>query len=207
MEKLRELKKVIAAVICVSAICMVLMWNWNLWLFRGNSVAGLPDMSIRFTPQEWGSLQSLIFERYGSAEFNYFGESVGVYISFYSRDELILNERMASIVTVGNRDFNGSVAWGLTTEGNLPRELRAVVRLGSGMSQSYFDFSNIGFDFESHVISTAGPDERNNIIERGQRRVLQRWQTGSTMRADRNDFHPEELRTSEHTAILYILFD
>ena len=195
---------IIAAFVMVFVIgCLFYMWHTNRIFFQGNSVAGLPDGQVRI----WNNPPShfdLVFNRHGSVNFNHFGTEVSVYIAFYRQDELIMHESVVSIQTVDYADFSGSAFWGLTTERNSPCELRVSLNT-RGVSWNYFDFSL--FDFEPRLIlSPGGGLGSGGRIEYGKQYVMQVWKSGNTFSPDGNMFRPEILRTSEHTAILYIVF-
>lgn len=99
--------------------------------------------------------------------------------------------------------FSGSALWGVTTENNSPSELRVRLMAGGVVSQNYFDLSLI--NFEARMFS--GALIENGPIEPGRRNILELWGTGSIIWIDGNMFEPERLRESEHTAILYVVFD
>ena len=171
--------------------------------FQNNSAAALSDMRIRIVEVEPSHI-NLLFQRYGGAVFNYYGEQISLYMDFYSWDELVLSEVVVRLTTSEETDLNGSLFRGLKTERNIPGELRAELRAGGAMHQNYFDFSRLDF---FHPQVTIGPADVSGHIERGARHVLQVWQTGNMVRVSRDDFNPEVLRGSENTAILYLIFD
>jgi len=57
-------------------------WHTNSWPFQGDSIAGLPDNHIRAMDMRPGYFD-LLFHRYGGVYFNYFGETVYVYVAYY----------------------------------------------------------------------------------------------------------------------------
>jgi len=181
------------------------MHHTNRTFFQDNSVAGLPDGHVQIYNNP-SSHFDLIFSRHGTAYFNHFGTGVSVYIAFYMQDELVMHKIVdGHIQTRGYSDFNGYVIWGLTTERNLPSELRVSLRTTQGLSQNYFDFSLL--DFEPQLIlSPNGGLDSGGVIEHGNRYVMQVWKSGNTISPDGNMFRPEILRQSDHTAILYIVF-
>ena len=192
----------ILAIILGAAVVLGYMWHTNRGFFQGSSISGLPDGHIRALETQPSHLD-LLFSGHGGVEFNYFGEKVSVYLAYYRRDELVLHEIVANIHTIGDHELNGSMFWGLTTENNLPNELRVRLNAGGSMSQNYFDFSRL--DFQPQAVM--GSPVINGSIEQGRRYVLHMWQTGTGMRADGNVFDPEILRESENTAILYVIFE
>ena len=192
----------ILAIILVLAVALGYMWHTNRGFFQGDNIAGLPDGHIRALDAQPGHLD-LLFSGHGGVEFNYFGEQISVYLAYYMQDELVLHELVTGIHTLGDNDLNGMMFWGLTMENNLPNELRARINVGGAASQNHFDFSRLDFQPQA----TMGSTITNGPIEPSRRYVLHMWQTGTGMRADGNVFDPETLRESEHTAILYIIFE
>jgi hypothetical protein len=194
--------KIISASIVVLAGIFGYMWYMNLGLFRGDSVAGLPNGHVKVLETRQSHFD-LLFSKYGGVSFNHYGERINVYIAYYERDNRVLHEVVAGIAAAGANRFGGSMLWGLTAGQNRPRELSALVSMNGALGRNYFDFSQ--FDFEPMVIS--GPDITNGPIERDKRYILQVWQTGASLRAGAYAFDPEILRESENTAILYMVFE
>jgi len=204
MKTRNKLIFILLAILLVAVSVLGYLWHTNRGPFQGDRIAGLPSGHIRVLETEPSPLD-LLFHRhsYGGVSFNYFGESVHVYLAYYTRDELVFREPLASHATAGDHEWSGSMHWGLTIEGDQPGELRVRLISGGAMSQTYFDFSQLAFEPSLTVGSTLA--DLNSPIVRGKRYVLQAWQTGGFVGQDM--FDPEMLARSEHTAILYIVFE
>lgn len=172
----------------------VAAWYTNWGPFQGTSVAGIPNGHIRVLDP--GSL-------YGSVSFNYFGHQVQVYVAYFQRDTLVIHELVLGISGFDERDINGELQWATVPEINLTGWL-PVLRVGGMLARGSFDFSVLDFEIATAISadSTISPGR----IERGRRYVINMWQSGNTFMADGDFFNPEQLRTSEHTAILYVVF-
>jgi hypothetical protein len=201
---MKHRKKIIIAVLLVILIILGNLWNLNLGPFQGNSVAGLRDGHFRIMDTWQSSHFDLLFHRYGGIEFNHFGRGVHAFIAHYQWGVLVLQEQVASSGgTTEDWYRNGSVLWGITMEDSLPKELRVDVQSGGTFGRNHFDFSS--FDFEVGTI--APPPIISGQIERGRPYTLQSWHSpNSSFRTDGNRFHPEILRESANTVILYIVF-
>ena len=147
----------------------------------------------------------LLFQSHGGVTYRHYGSSVSMYLVQYRRDEQVFHELVTGIARADAYAFSGSAIWGVTREGMKPHELRASVTINGSMGQSYIDLSALDFDFSAIATSAALVD--NQRIESGERYVLHIWQSGGGFRADGNVFAPEQLRESEHTLILYLIFD
>jgi len=147
----------------------------------------------------------LLFHRHGGVSFRQKAEGVTVYLAHYQRDELVFHEAVAGIGTVGAYIFEGSLIWGVTTEGGVADELRARLVTGGAMSSVHFDLAVLDFDFTA--ASTAGQPFLGERIDREGRFVLHLWQSEPSFRVDGNVFHPEQLQNSAHTVILYMVFE
>jgi len=148
----------------------------------------------------------ILFHRHGGVTFRQHSERVRVYLAHYNQEELVLHELVASIETVGAYTFNGSFIWGITTERGQATELRTKLVRNGAMSLNYTDLSNLGFDITT--ASTAGFSALTSpLLSQEGRYVLHLWQSGLSFRTDGNVFYPEQLRNSEHTVILYLVFE
>ena len=183
------------------------LWYTNRGPFQGNRVAGVPSGHMRVDHPQTGhfDLISLMLANYGGVSYNFYGSRVHVYIAYYERDELVLRELVTGISTAEPYQLSGSMVWGITTEGGARRELRAMASIGGGVASSYFDFSQLDFNYGSSAGGWATLEDTR--IELGHRYVLRIWQTGTTFWTHADFFDPEVLRESEQTAILYIVFE
>jgi len=196
---------ILAAAAVLMAGVLVYANHTNRCPFSGDSVAGLPSNHIRLIHPDVDHLM-LLFPQHGGAYFNHRGQGVSVNIAYYQRTELVLHESIAGMFTTGFGDFNGALYWGLTTQGNQWHELRALVDVSRSRSNNSFDFSQI--DFEPSFVGLISPaPPADGPIEIGRRYILQAWQSGTSIRADNDFFHTDSLNQSEHTVILYAVFD
>jgi len=147
----------------------------------------------------------LLFHRYGSVSFRHQGEEVSVYLAQYERDERVLHEQVGGL-GVGAETFDGTILWGVTTEGDEPLELRTIVAVDGAWGQKSFDLSAIDFNFAA-LITTGGISAEREEIEAGRRYVLHLWQSGGMIWYDGDVFRPDRLRENEHTLILYVVFE
>ncbi|MCL2396965.1 MAG: hypothetical protein FWC93_02760 [Defluviitaleaceae bacterium] len=195
MTKKRIFLTVFAIILAVAA-ALGYMWHIN----RGE----LPDGHFKaFGPQLGNGHLDLLLVRHGGMYFNHLGQTVNVYMAQYHGEELVLHQLVTSLAIVGDDAvLSGSMFWGLTTKAGVPDELRVQLAAGGGASSGYFDFSRLGFG----PTATAGPFITDGPIEPGVRYVMHVWQTGNTMGAGGDAFHPEALRRGENTAILYLVF-
>jgi len=147
----------------------------------------------------------LLFHRYGGVRFRQQSEGVRVYLAHYNREELVLHEAIAGLGFGEAHMLDGYLLWGVTTEGGVPMELRTRLSAGAGISSTYFDLSYLNFDLTT--AATAGQPFIGERVDQDGRFVLHLWQSGASMRADGNVFHPEQLQGSAHTVILYMVFE
>ena len=197
-------KRLLVLSVVLVVVAVAYAWWMNIPPLQGNRNAGLPREHMRLIGAQSDHID-LLFSQHGGAYFNFSGEQVSVFIAHFQRDEPVLHELITSIENSGTWGGGGSMSWGLTTEGGNPGEIRVLLALDGGTVSSTFDFSRL--DFEPWLIS--GPEMADGRIEPGRRYALQVWQTGNTVRVVGSEpaFDPEQLRMSEHTAILYIVFN
>ena len=207
MTALRGVFVLAAIIITLGAVSVAgYMWYTNQGLFQGDRISGVPTGHIKVDHAQASHLD-LLFSNYGGVSYNFVGEWVSVYIAYYERDELVLRERVNALGTAEPYELSGSVIWGITIEEGLRRELRVRISSGGAVSVNYFDFSQIDFVPGLFVNSPEFNNINSRPIELGRRYALQVWQTGNSWRADNYAFNPEQLRDSEKTTILYIVFE
>jgi len=187
-------KFIIAAVLLVALVVLGYIWHTH----QGNRTY------IRAMDTEQSHFD-LLFHRHGGVTFRQNAEWIRVYLAHYQREELVLHEALAAIGTVGTYLSEGSLIWGVTTEYGVPTELRTRLIRSGGISATQFDLSTLDFDLTA--ASTAGqPFLGEQVLQEGQF-VLHLWQSEPRFRIDGNVFHPEQLQNSEHTVILYMVFE
>ena len=161
---------------------------------------------IQAADTDFNSPFHLLFHRYGTVTFYQHGEWIRAYLAHYNRDELVLHKPVSSIGTGEAFTFSGSFTWGITTEGGEAAELRAMLMRNGAVSWNYIDLSVLEFDLTK--ASTVGfPFIPSDVLSQEGIYVLHLWQSEAFHRADGNVFHPEQLQGSEHTVILYIVFE
>jgi len=163
-----------------------------------------PDTYIQALEAEV-SYFDLLFHKHGGFTFRHHGEDAHVYLAQYRRDEQVLHERVGGLGTMGVHTFEGTILWGVTTEGDEPSELRTIVAVDGAWSQKSFDLSVIDFDFAG--FTSAGVSTEREEIEVGRRYALYHWQSGSVVWTPGDVFDPERLRENENTLILYVIFE
>ncbi len=183
------------------------LWYMNYGPFQGEKVAGVPDGHIKIIDEPMG-VASLLFSAHGSYAFNFQGKGVAVYLAYYEKDVRIKHERVSGFQQTEDGPLNGTLQWGITFEQDAGQleELRVSIRASGSQATNSYDMSQLNFNTENGFSSVMNLFS-NGRIEKGDRYVLQTWQTSGMVRADNDVFHEEVLRESEQTIILYMVFE
>ena len=205
MKKSVVILSIIVAVLTVAAVGLFVL-AVPLW-------DALPPNHIRVVqPRQDPNHLDLLLTMQGQADFNFRAQGgedgfvhIMMHLAYFQKDELILRETVMGMgigVGDGPVDVSGSILWGIATPQAGVQELRARVIVNGASSQGNFDLSRL--DFQPMAIM--GPNFTNEQIVPGQRYVVQMQNTSGRVTMH-DQFDPEILRDSEHTVILYIIFE
>jgi len=197
------ISRVVVAAIILVAAGLYMDYN-NITPFAGGRISGLRDGHMR-TIQPSDDYLRPLFADAQVLQFNYHGTGIRMNMAYYQRDELILHTHVVDMVGWnGEQLHSGNIAWAATWQSHPLNNLYAYIMTVHGGGVRLFDFEDHGINFEAQAQHSGFP---NGPIERGQHYVLRVWRTEGRHDFSDDPFDPAVLARSEHTAILYVVFD
>ena len=145
----------------------------------------------------------LLFGAHDGFGYDVLADGVGVYIAHYQHGQKVLHERISGVASSEAHQFSGSLLWGLTVEGGVPNEIRAIVTMNTASGRGHFDFTQLYFPSALTMIrlfDASGP------IELGEQYILHMWLSGHIARF--GDAFDLDLIINENdeAIVLYMIF-